>query len=156
MFRRPVSKLLTLERRHPGLQQKIDAMLDEFWTIRQVRQMLSAQYGEQISTSCLEKYKARHRAEQRRLVEEMAGLIEAVADREIGPSSHQHAASSELGAMETLAAGPFDELVTIKPQVKGQTSKGESDAWQINKIISQSLALPIYRPDDEPIAQGEV
>jgi len=84
MLRRPVSKLLTLDCRHPGLRQKVYAMFDDLWTTRDVRQMLHAQFGEHVSLSCLEKYKARHRQEQRQMALEMSQRVGPASDRAIG------------------------------------------------------------------------
>lgn len=54
-----VSKVLVLGTRHPGLVEKVDAMFEEFATIKAVEAMIQADYGERIGHSTICNYKRR-------------------------------------------------------------------------------------------------
>jgi hypothetical protein len=53
------SKVLVLGARYPGLVEKVDAMFDEFATIKAVEAMIQADYGEHIGHSTICNYKSR-------------------------------------------------------------------------------------------------
>ena len=61
-----VSKVLVLGTRHPGLVEKVDAMFDEFATIKAVEAMIQADYGERIGHSTICNYKRRFWKVQRK------------------------------------------------------------------------------------------
>jgi hypothetical protein len=61
--------------RHPGLRDKVDAMFAEFWATRDVKRMIETQYGEQLSTASVARYKKKHWQARRELVEEMSEAI---------------------------------------------------------------------------------
>jgi len=50
-------KVRWLGERHPGLIEKVDAMFEAFATIKEVKAMILAEYGERISHSTIWKYK---------------------------------------------------------------------------------------------------
>ena len=75
MCHRPVSKLQVLNFRHPGLMEKLDAMFEEFWTAGEVRQLLHTHYGERLSLSYLEKYRAKHWRARRELAAQAGGAL---------------------------------------------------------------------------------
>jgi len=54
-----VSKVLVLGTRHPGLVEKVDAMFEEFATIKAVEAMIQTEYGERIGHSTICNYKRR-------------------------------------------------------------------------------------------------
>ena len=72
MPRRAVSKLHTLEARHPGLIDKVHAMFAEFWTTDEVRHMIQTQYGVALSRITVARYKQKHWQAQREFVEQMS------------------------------------------------------------------------------------
>ena len=79
MQRRAVSKMQTLETRHPGFCHKVDAMLEQFWTTQDVKQLIQSHFGETVSLNTLARYKKEHRkAEQERM---------AKMNQAIGPSA---------------------------------------------------------------------
>ena len=81
MRRRSVTKLQTLEARHPGLNQKVYAMFAEFWPVAEVKQMIRCQYGERISLRSLERYKSRQWRTQREVVRDASeALAQFAAD----------------------------------------------------------------------------
>ena len=52
-----VMKVQTLGARHPGLIERVEAMFEAFATIKEVKAMILAEYGERISHSTVWKYK---------------------------------------------------------------------------------------------------
>jgi len=52
-----VSKVNTLDTRHPGLVRKVDAMFEAFASTDAVTAMIRAEYGERISHTTVWKYK---------------------------------------------------------------------------------------------------
>ncbi len=49
--------MLTLDIRHPGLLEKVDAMFDAFLSINKVTAMIQDEYGERISHTTVWAYK---------------------------------------------------------------------------------------------------
>lgn len=78
-----------LDARHPGLREKVDAMLAEFWRTRDIKHMIAAHYGERLSMSSVERYKRKHWHAQRERVEPISELIGSSFNRSIGPSGHR-------------------------------------------------------------------
>ena len=69
--RHAVTKLQTLEARHPGLQQKVQAMFAEFWPAQDVKHMIETHYGERLSLNSIARYKRQQWQNRRDLVQEM-------------------------------------------------------------------------------------
>jgi len=84
MRRRPVSKLQKLESRNPGLRQKVEAMFDEGWPVRDVKYMIQAQYGEHLSLRSVERYKSKYWRSRREAAEQTSNAI--------GPTARRHQA----------------------------------------------------------------
>jgi hypothetical protein len=51
------SKVFDLGERHPGLVERVDAMFDQFATIKAVEAMLESEYGEHIGHGTLGNYR---------------------------------------------------------------------------------------------------
>ena len=60
MTRRSYSKVALLVARHPGLGIKMGAMFDELWNVKDVQRVIAEQFGEQVSTATLARYRRRH------------------------------------------------------------------------------------------------
>ena len=87
--RHVVTKLQTLEARHPGLIEKVSAMFEEFWPTQDVQHMIQAQYGERLSMNTVARYKRKHWQARRELVREMSQVIGPSSHRVIWPSEEQ-------------------------------------------------------------------
>ena len=76
-MRRHVSKMLTLEARHPGITHKLHAMFDEDWPVSAIKRIIETHYGERVSQGTIEKYKREHwRRVQEEVLQASAALIE--------------------------------------------------------------------------------
>ena len=75
-MRRPTrTKLRILNVRHPGMEDKVNAMFSEFWPVRLIRHIISSQYGERLSTSTLDRERRRHWRARREMVMAVAAAL---------------------------------------------------------------------------------
>lgn len=69
--------MLTLDIRHPGLIEKVDAMFERFATINEVTAMIRAQYGEHISHGAMWNYKTQFVDARRKRVQAAQAALTA-------------------------------------------------------------------------------
>ena len=77
MRRRPITKVLALDARHPGLRERVHTMFEELWPTRDIKHMIHARYGERLSLSCVETYKRHHWRAQRESAQQMSAALAA-------------------------------------------------------------------------------
>jgi hypothetical protein len=106
MSRKCRTKIEILERRYPGLDDKLERMFDEAWASRDVVQMLASQYGEHLSTSTVERFKRKHWQAQRELVEEMSEIIDSLDHRDTGSGHLFIGSSNHLKNKGSIAESP--------------------------------------------------
>jgi hypothetical protein len=75
MKRHVRTKLRILSVRHPGLEDMVDAMFNEFWPVRDVKHMIAAQYGARLSMSSLQRHRSRHWQARRAMVQDTSAAL---------------------------------------------------------------------------------
>jgi hypothetical protein len=119
MRHRPLSKVQVLNVRHPGLREKLDAMFEEFWTAGEVRQLLHAHYGERLSLSYLEKYRAKHWRARRALAAQASGALAeaqvfALAVNATGKGACATVAPPLLAVLQKSIVGSYRKMENVQ------------------------------------------
>jgi hypothetical protein len=77
MRQKPRTKLQLLDARHPGLREKVHAMFEGLWPLKDVKHMIETHYGERVGLRTIEKYKSAQWQAQRESVQQISAVLSA-------------------------------------------------------------------------------
>jgi len=135
-MRRGVSKMMTLEGRHPGICRKVHAMFDEDWPAAAIKRIIETHYGERISGSTLQRYKREHWRRLREQVQQANAALLGSASAAVMPEGFRPKVESLLPAAKHRCHRPGESSRRL---LLG--TYGPAFIWRFGPVVKSTLRI---------------